>query len=328
MRETGVLDGTADGVHVHARLAVINTVGCLPEAGRERRHENIAARFESVLLPPCRIKTGKGCCGRHVEPRRGQPQHGHDAQRQRNRAVRRMRQRGCALRDERPDAAHGRPHVPRQQDVVGQRFRLLTRNADEKAGAQFITEVCQRFLSLSPLLQRIAGMQGGVQPGIGCFMPDQETVCAGLLPERIPGAGLFAYAQGDGQSCCGLNGRNNLCQPFGIATGLSRLQDNSIRARRGGRARRGQDILFFQTVAAYRAVFFSQAAVETVAAADIGKFNESAHEDVLTHIFATCLPSRFLQFLPRHAEQQFRHFRARHVVRLIAGRGRYFGSSV
>ena len=82
--------------------------------------------------------------------------------------------------------------------------------------------------ALQPVGQTIAGMQGGIETGIGGLVLEQEAVGPGLPPQGVPFARLLAHAQGHGQAEALLEAAHHLRQPEGIAGHLARLQHQRV----------------------------------------------------------------------------------------------------
>ena len=151
-------------------------------------------------------------------------------------------------------------------------------------------------------------MQGGIETGIGGLVLEQEAVGPGLTPQGVPFTRLLAHAQGHGQAEALLEAAHHLGQPEGVAGRLARLQHQRVHPGGHGLRRGPQQLRRRQAVAGQVPVLVAQAAIAAVAAADIGKLQQTAHMHMPPLVPQTALVRQGPQFRPGQVEKQLAHF--------------------
>ena len=203
-----------------------------------------------------------------------------------------------------PHANHINVHIPEEQNIVRQIVGGLAGKTNHHPGTHLIADIPENFQAMlpdAPLMVPVLGMQGGVQPGIAGFNPQQVPVGAGLKPALIRFRGLLPYAQGQPQFSVGqvLDGMNQVFHLFGkfLILPLSGLESQRAVPVVVSPFGHGQDILPAGGEPLHLGVVPADAAVQAIFDALVGKLQKPPIIGHPAHFFGFHCIGRIVQGL-------------------------------
>ena len=186
------------------------------------------------------------------------------------------------------DADHVEVEGLKEFDVAGEHLVGLAGDANHDSAADLVAEGAQ-FAEEGDAVadgRAAAGMDGGVERGVGGLEAEEITVGPGFAPEAKFIGQALAEAEGDGERGFVFYGAKNLSEPCGLDSEvLAGLQDDRAEAEFDCGARAGKN-LFARHAVAGHGVGGAQAAVVALADAEAGDLDESAQVDVVADVGA------------------------------------------
>ena len=176
------------------------------------------------------------------------------------------------------DAHHGRGKLPDEAKVLGQTVCRLARRAHHKAGAHLVADLFQVPQAALPVFQaQLRRVQAAVMGRVCRFVPQQVPVGPRVKQRLVRGPAPFPHRKGHGAAGpAGFDFPHQGAEPFvGEVRVLAPLQHKGAEPQPVPGLAAGQNLLLRKAVPLRPPVAPTDAAVQAVVFAVIGKFDQA-----------------------------------------------------